>query len=249
MRVVVRRIELIVAFLLVCWVQLHASAEAHPVGPARLKALRLKQTHYFMGDCWLTIAREGMLLENKGRLGFSIVAKAPDWQVTVFRSDDRTCKTQTRKQFESSGLLSDYLVRLHIRDVKSTVQRFQLLGRSALKSSNGMSSIVYLPIDGLTAPEAEGILYAAYKLPTNHGVPLRFVKIGTGRDWMTNIDESGKKRTMLDTKSLETVMVPQSTFDPPKGYTRVLSILEVVSGKKAGSKDNGLKDLLEAGEH
>lgn len=213
------------------------------------KAYELKQTHYFFGDNTVIVSQKGMLLQNTGRLGFSIVAKAPDWNVTVFRKDDKTYKTQSLKEFESIGLVSEYLVGLHDRTLKVTrrQQAIDFHGKTAVRVSGNAERTEYLPVDGICAAQVERILYATYKLPTCGGVPLHYRTVGSGKDWMTGQDQSGTRKILLETTAMNPVAVPLTMFDPPVGFRKVKSILETVSGEKAKGKDSGLQDLLDAG--
>lgn len=216
---------------------------------SRIKAYQLKQTHFFFGDNKLTISHDGMLLKNEGRLGFTVVSKAPNWDVIAYRTDEKIYKTQTLKEFEHSGLVSDYLVRLHNRNFGSKFRyNVELFGKKGVRMSGGDSTrLDFLPVKGICAPQIEAILYSAYKFPTCGGIPIRFSKSATGKDWMTGIDETGNRKVLLETLSMEALTVPSYFFDAPPGYRKTASIIEVVSGKASKTKDSGLMDLLDAG--
>ncbi len=237
----------IILFLLSCY----QIAEAKP---AQVKALRLNQTHFFFGDTQLTVAPNALLMENKGNLSFTLVSKAPDWKVIVYRTDEKVCMAQDLKQFEVTGLVSDYLVRLHNRKLVTEYRTtFEFCGKKAVRLTGGSGStsphLEYLPIRGICAPEVERILYSAYKFPTCGGIPLRFSKAAKGGFMQVVEHKKGDRKTLLETKSLKTVEVDESVFDAPlTGYHKSTSIIEVVSGNKGKSKDKGLMELLEA-EH
>lgn len=224
-----------------------APAKALPPS-SRSKAYQLRQTHFFFGDNNLIVSQEGILLENKGRLNFTLAAKAPGWNVVVYRNDEKTYKTLTLKQFEESGLVSDYLVRLHKRDLGADSRYpIELFGKKGFRASGDFARLDFLPTSGFCAPQVEAILYAAYKIPTCGGVPMRFNKRAMGKDWMTGVDETGSRKTLLDTKSMTALTVPVTVFEAPVGYRKTDSMIEVVSGKASKTKDSGLIDLLDAG--
>ncbi len=213
------------------------------------KAYQFAQTHFFLGDNKVTVCQKGMLLQNTGRLGFCVVAKAPDWNVTVFRKDDKRYKTQSLKEFEATGLVSDYLYGFHERKLSVTrrVQAVDFHGKTAVRVSGNGERLEYLPVDGICAPQVERILYVIYKCPTYGGVPIHFRIAGQGKDWMTGEDQTNRRKFKLDTTAMNALSVPLTLFDAPIGYGKVASVVEIVSGDKLKGRDSGLEDLLDAG--
>ena len=75
-----------------------------------MKALQLKQSHYFFGNVEITATKTAIRMEDTGSWKFVLVSKAPDWQVTVFRNDDKLYFTCPLKTFLDGGMVSQMLV-------------------------------------------------------------------------------------------------------------------------------------------
>lgn len=236
---------LVVCLIISCvliWLPAGTCAE----NKSSLNALLFKQTHNFFGDTNLIVAQDAVRIENKARLGFTLVARAPVWRVYVFRADEKIYLTLSLKQFEASGLVNDLLVKTQDRQVNGRRSTFDFFGKKLVRVTAGSSHLDYLPIRGVTTRNVERVVYAAYKCGTCGGIPIRLTRRPGKRSWI-GLDDDHRK-TILDTKSLESVTVPSSLFDPPKGYRPATSMIAVVSGNKAKSQDHNLMDLLEAGE-
>lgn len=209
-------------------------------------ALLFRQTHNFFGDTILIVAQDAVRMENKARLGFTLVARAPVWRVYVFRTDEKTIVALSLKQFEASGLVNDLLVKTQKRHIEGSRSTFDFFGKKLVRVIGGSSHLDFLPIKSVTTRNVERVVYAAYKCATCGGIPIRLTKSPGKRTWIGFTED--QRRTFLDTKSLASVTVPSSFFDPPKGFRPAESMIAVVSGNKAKSQDQSLMDLLEAGE-
>src|ERR1700678_1498131 len=74
------------------------------------RAIQMEQEHYFLGTAVVTAAKDAVRIENTGRLKYIVVAKAPDWRINIFRNDDKTYFSESLREFQDTGLVSDFLV-------------------------------------------------------------------------------------------------------------------------------------------
>jgi hypothetical protein len=132
---------------------------------AKEHALKLDQVHGFMGRGQLIVSAKGIRLENKDKLKFKLVAKAPDWRVTIFRDDDKTYFSESLKEFQGSGLFSGFVMFLksrYLSNARYKKSNIKFLGRDAIHWAGKGQTLICLPFASL-APEAETIVLAAYK--------------------------------------------------------------------------------------
>ncbi|MBS1996437.1 MAG: hypothetical protein JSS86_09015, partial [Cyanobacteria bacterium SZAS LIN-2] len=92
-----------------------------------ISALKLTQTHHYWGETETIVSLQGLRINNRGRMRYSLVAKSPDWSVSVFRDDDKTYLTQPLNQFEANGIISNFVLQKQEKDTgldrpPSTVQ-------------------------------------------------------------------------------------------------------------------------------
>jgi hypothetical protein len=197
------------------------------------QAIRITQSHYFMGSELVTIAPDAIRIENTSQLRYTLVSKAPDWKVTVFRLDDKTYFTEDLKTFQDTGLLSDLLIGRKERTILDRPLRastMMLNGFKIERLTSPWTTMKFMKLDGVASPSIEKILYATYKLPTNGGIPLAFTGTHGTADFITGMQNKGRREINLDTSKIERVSVAPSFFSPPSGFKRAASIRDVVSG-------------------
>ena len=218
-----------------------------PLAFARENALRLTQAHTFMGRCQLTASSHGIRIENQDKLKFVLVAKAPDWRVTVFRNDDKTYFSQSLKDFQNTGLVSGFVMIERPRKLSSAAfakSSFKFCGYDILRWTGRNSTFKYLPL-GNIAPQVESIIFAAYKVPTNGGLPITYMKSQSGRDYTNGISEEGHLETLLDTSKIESVADDPKLFIAPSGYKQAKSVGVVFVGSAARNASGDFQNLFE----
>ncbi len=221
------------AALALCIVTVMAPTSA--VAAANMPSIKLSQTHFFMGKSEVTIAKDAIRIENTSKLRYVLVARAPDWKVTVYRPDDKTYFTQNIEVFRDGGLMSDLLIGRKDRFMRGKIYR-----HSAMKLDNfnierltsSWCTIKYMEL-GNIAPLVEQILYAVHKQPTNGGIPIYFTYLQMSADFVTGMKAGGKFQTTLDTAKIVKVKVPPSAFNVPAGFKKAQSIRDVVAGSAA----------------
>jgi hypothetical protein len=225
-------------------------ARAHsPEAHSKVSAMEVVQTHSFLGTNDLIVSQVGLRLQNKGRLGFTLVSSAPDWRVTVFREDDKTYYGLTLDQFERTGLWPDIAGMRYERTLGdvSSAGKIKVLGWPARYVSRYGRRVDYLSIDGSAARQIESIIYAAYKVPTNGGICLQFVKTGDGKDWITGLDQTGQKQTILATQSIKSLVVSRDIFRAPTGYQAVKSMQQVFSSTASRDSTKDMDQIFDEG--
>lgn len=213
------------------------------------KALKLSQTHYFFGTCELIVARDAVRLENTARLKFVVVAKAPDWTVTVFRNDDKTYFSESLAQFADTGLISNFMVGQRERMLNPALYRrsnFMFCGLKAVRMTNRFVTMKYLPLDVAfnAAPQVEMIVYAMNKMPTCGGIPLTYIGISGGKKFFDSVASGGAREIFLETSKVVAVDVSPNIFTMPAGYKRAKSVREVVAGAQSRLQSEDYMETL-----
>jgi len=153
--------------------------------------------------------------------------------LTVFRTDDRTYVSKSLSAFENNGLVSDLLLKLRDRDIiLGKTKDIKNSGLTVKLTQNLVDEFEYLPLQNYAAPQVEKIIRAAYKLPTNGGIPIRFKRISHGKsDRISRINTKGDLKKYIVTKEIESLMVPKEMFDLPQGYAVRKFMQEVLMSK------------------
>lgn len=238
--------------LLSTWLSLGPGDQAWAAQPRAaaksIQAVRIYQTHYFMGTEQLTVTPNAVRLDNTAQLRFTLLAKAPDWKVTIYRPDDKTYFTQDLKEFEDTGLLSDLLIGRKERTVADRPMRastMMLDGFKIERLTSPWTTMKFIKLNGIAAPQTEKILYATYKLPTNGGIPLTFIGTHGRVDFITGMKSKGSREINLDTTKIERVTVAANFFTLPPGLKKAASIRDVVSGRTNRSQSEAVDEIFE----
>lgn len=242
------RLNLGAAGIFVCF-SLFSGLHQALANPAKTseRAMQLEQTHTFLGRCRLTVCPQGLRLENLARLQFILVASAPDWKVTIFRHDDKTYITQSLQEFSNSGLVSGFVMLPQDRYMlKNTFRKstYDLCGQKVIRLTSQRTTLKFLPRENIPE-QAELILLAAYKTPTNGGIPIGFVRAHSGKDYVTGMSQEGQLETILDTSTISFTDYNPKLFSPPTGYKQVKSVGEVVSGSSVRAESGEFQDLFD----
>jgi hypothetical protein len=195
----------------------------------------LTQKSTKMGDQYLYLSSEGIKITNP-RAGFNLVARAPNWDITLY-NDKTRCFYQTtaeRYRQELAGRSPDGELKnstwskmgdTYINGLKATEYR---MGSKTVRSKTKAGGVVSKTINGaqywvaseITIPaKLTELLAAAYGLPsqTSACVPLRL-----------KYSESTGDHLILDTYRVDKAPIPVAYFDKPAGYKPVTSDAEVM---------------------
>lgn len=225
----------------------NAGTKTNSASRKEVSALQIDQTHIYLGKLKVLLTPEAIKMVGLGKFHFTLVSTAPQWNVTVYREDDKLYCTQTASEFYNTGGLFSSMVMIqkermlppNSKFVKETLSGFVV-------ERYGWGNVVFkcLPLGSYTVPQAERILHASYKLPTNGGIPLAFVAIMQGNDWMTQLSEKGLHRAFLDTQKISKCRVSVPEFDVPPGLTSTNSVTRIVAGDIKQLEDTGVDYLL-----
>ena len=238
--------------LALCASALICALTISPVPAASNKAvdaLKLTQTHNYWGRNETTISAQGIRIDNLDRMHFSLVARSPDWTVTVFRDDDKKYIKRTFAQFIAGGLVSQFMF-------KNENRKF---GQPGLFKDKKIDAVTvkefktnkfdcqYIPLGKMNTPQLEEILFAFYRSPTNGGIPVAYSKTREGRDWMTGLDRTGDKKMILSTSNAEQTKVAPSIFDPPKNYKLATAMQDVLMSKENRAASDDADQIIDSG--
>lgn len=214
-----------------------------------IKALKLDQSHYFFGKTEVYITCGAIKIENQGNLGFKILSKAPKWDIQIYREDDKTCFTEPLETFEETGLVSGFVVgrKARMLDERMRKSTYKMDGFEVVRLTTPYKTIKYLPLKDYGPPEIEKVMFATYKQTTAGQIPLEFVALGSGRDFITQKSEDGKREVALETKKIEYVDLPESFFTLPLNLKKTKAIADVVSPASTRDKDPALSEFLDRG--
>jgi hypothetical protein len=235
--------------LILFWTSaLKCSAQTFVKTHAKEKTIELKQQHYFFGNLKEIASMTGLRLESTGSWKFVLVAKAPDWKVTVFRNDDKIFYSCPLKKFlEGGGLVSQYLFGKKSMYAEGNEERSRVVvgGVRAKRLVTPYSVCEFLPGKTLVASEVASILYESLRMPTGGGVALKFVEMKAGTDWMTGLNENGEQHMMLSTQSASEITPPANVYTAPSGYKLSKSLREVLISNETRASSTDAKDLFE----
>ena len=239
----------LVILLLTCLPGLYCFAQAKV--PKKIAALKLEQTHFFYGETETIVSLQGLRINNRGRMHFSLVAAGPSWNVTIFRADVKTYISESFNDFLVNGLVSNFVVKRQdsASSVGSVIRRRKVDGFVVRELGSNRDVFAYLPLDNIAAPQVERLLYSIYRTPTNGGIPVTFTKKLSGRDWMTGLDSAGSMRVYISTRSIKAVQVPADFFQPPAGYRLSKSKQEVMMSKDSREASVDFDEIFDIGKN
>ena len=238
-----------VGFLCACLMPSIHTTAAKAANNKTVDALKLTQIHNYWGRSEITIAPQSIRIDNLDRMHFSLVAKSPDWSVTVFRDDDKKYIKRTLAEFTGSGLVSMFMYKVE-KPVcaQKALYKDRKIGTTNVKCfKNALVLCEYMPLEKTTAPQIEEIMYAFCRTPTNGGIPIAYSKTLEGRDWMSGLDRRGDKKNVLTTCKIERVKVAASIFDPPKNYKLATAMQSVLMSKQNRDASDDVDQIIDSG--
>jgi hypothetical protein len=211
------------------------------------EAIRLEQMHYLLGSTVLTAGNSGVRLDSTGNMHFRLVAAAPDWTVHIYRDDDKIIKSMSIEQFDSAGLMPQFVQTSRAKFIPTSAKpyEFKFFGFDARRIVNIYQTQEYLPIQGLVAPQVERIVFAAYRLPSNGGLLLKYIGTAANHDYIAGLDQRGRKEVCLTTSKATRLTVDDKFYMAPGHYKQARILQEVVVGKQGKDRGNAFQYMLD----
>jgi hypothetical protein len=152
---------------------------------------------------------------------------------------------QSYASFVKSGLLSEIATGLRARSVVDPKLCKPVLvnGVTVMTYTDRKISAAFVPLKEINA-KIEGIMYMAYKMPTEGGFPLRYVCRKEGKDFITGMDQTGRLQVQLATSDIKKTTVPSAYFDCPANLKQVSSMQEVMLAKGSRDDSDGIFEEL-----
>lgn len=244
------------AFIFIATLSLSMSSNAFA---AETQCWELIQTSLIAGKHRITVAPNAFKIQSIGNR-YCIIAKAPDWKVSVFNRHAKTIYETPVSNFQGNlsagtGTFGGYLENLPILRrprVKNTYAHLPALlmhvdnpapKRSPKKSRGKTFGGVFMNTgDILSAdywmwnnpqlsPNFQIVLNKLYRLPPG-AVPLKFVTVNVEKE--TNNE--------VDTESARIVSYDEKTFEVPQNFTKVKEELAIVNDS---SRNRAVKNLIQ----
>jgi hypothetical protein len=109
-----------------------------------------------MGSEQVTIAPDAIRIENTSQLRFTLVSKAPDWKVTVFRLDDKTYFTEDLKDLPRHWTivrLTNWQKRADGTRPPLRASTMMLNGFKIERLTSPWTTMKFMKLDGVASPQ------------------------------------------------------------------------------------------------
>jgi hypothetical protein len=207
----------------------------------------LRQSSNFAGTVSSDLT-DNALKMHIGRLGLTIITKAPNWNALVFNENSKTYvdlpyKTWQKKlMFSSKGNYRDTTGKsaLKLRNTGKimNIDKFSTYECLVIKKADPAKKIaeetitqLWIASDIKAPPQIAQIFCGHLGIPMQKGIPLK-----------ANRCVNGKMISALETLSVKREKLPASIFEPFQGYRKVKDEFELVMGE---SSDKAMEDLLD----
>lgn len=222
---------------------------AADAAPKTVQALDLRQEHVYLGKVRVLLTPHAMKIDGQGKLHFTVICRAPNWQVTAYRSDDKIAFTESFKEFCDQGLFSNIVLTQRDDKLRSGGEVFstKVNGFPVVQIRLPMTMVKYLRETKYAAPQAAPFFHSAYRVPTEGHIPITFEMLMSGKDWMTNLSEQGQRRVILETDKISLTNVPSTEFEIPSGMKTVKSMTRIIVGDSYKMQQTGVDNLFNLG--
>jgi len=214
--------------------------------PATVKCVELQQTHVYLNKIRVLLSPQAVRLDGLGKFRFVVIARAPKWQVTAYRTDDKYSYSQPFNEFCDQGLYSHMVIpqrpNLLPPPVAKRVQKIS--GIPVTHLSGNSVELQFLDKPEFAPPETIKFLHSALRIPTQNRIPVSYVQELSGRDWMTNVSQAGLRREFLNTKQIAIKEFPASEFDVPKSLVAAKSMTRVIAGDERKMEETGVDQII-----
>lgn len=225
----------------------YVSASPHIENIKGEEGWAIRQSSNFAGTVFSDLTPHALKM-HIGRLGLTIITKAPKWNALVFNENAKTYADLPYKRWQqrfSISLKSNYRdsqgqLALIAKDTGKTmtIDHYRAFECWVLKKGEPQKHIAEEKISQLwiatdiKAPSQIAQIFCSHLgMPVKKGIPLK-----------ASHNNNGKMVSVLETLSVERRRMPPATFAPLPGYRKVKDELELVMGE---STDEVMGDLLD----
>lgn len=203
---------------------------APPSYGAAEKALLVKQKQYLSGNHTITICPSAIRLINTTQK-YQVVCKAPQWEVDIFRHDDKViCHLSLQDFFKQH----EYHARALPKQLRAVGEEtLGVLHPTVYKSNKQEFWIAKTP---MVPPPVRDLLSAYYKCNHVDGLLVKFMTIiGPGEKPSGKPVRPGVNSHLVMVETLSCVEIPvkKSDFDVPSGYKKVTSTQELMTSSSS----------------
>lgn len=234
-------------------------------GPDLKQVEVIKQKHAYLGSLEMILAEDALRISENVN-GTVVIARAPQWKVTVYNTRNKLYYDMSLDTWKKHGLRVTWVMMANTSDwpvVKAGSEKF--LGRDTdvyllPADPNARAKIrMHKPVDFNYGKAGEywvdkkpgprertTVIMQLYKLPEVPQTPLALKAFNPGNSGFFGVSNTaaGKETMLLQTFSIKKAMMPASTFDVPSGYKRAKDDSEVtISKSNADSLDSIVEEM------
>jgi len=207
----------------------------------------IRQSSNFAGTVFSDLT-DNALKMHIGRLGLTIIAKAPKWNALVFNENSKTYVDMPYQHWQKRFVVTG---KSNCRDaggkmtllVRNTgkmtyIEGFETYECWVLKKGNPGKNIAEEKLSQLwiasnikAPPQIAQLFCSHLGIPAQEGIPLK-----------ANRCINGKMVSMLETLSVKRRLITASTFEPLPGYKKVKDEVELFMSE---STSDAMEDLLD----
>ncbi len=236
---------LILLFFISLTINLSVGADGKPTRGEEGWVIR--QSSNFAGTVFSDLTPHALRM-HIGRLGLTIITKAPKWNALVFNENAKTYADLPYKRWQQRFCISP---KSNYRDTRGqlaliakdtgktmTIEHYQAFECWVMKKGEPKKHIaeeklsqLWIASDIKPPAQIAQLFCSHLGIPVKRGIPLK-----------ASHNNNGKMVSVLETLSIERRRIPSSTFAPLPGYRKVKDELELVMGE---STDEAMGDLLD----
>ena len=207
----------------------------------------IRQSSNFAGTVFSDLTPHALKM-HIGRLGLTIITKAPEWNALVFNENSKTYADLPYKRWQqrfSVSAKSNYRFpngRLALTVISTgkttTIEHHKAYecwvvrkGEPSKHIAEEKISQLWIASDIKPPPQIAQIFCVHLGIHAQKGIPLR-----------ASHNTNGKMVSVLETLSVEQHKMPANDFDPLPGYKKVKNEIELLMGS---SSDEAMGDLLD----
>ncbi len=248
---ITRKINLYSVGIIIPWlflfVFINSPCLSRPVRGRSEPGWAIRQSSNFAGTVFSDLTPHALRM-HIGRLGLTIITKAPQWNALVFNENSKTYadlpyqRWQQRFSINAKSSYRDERGRLALTVQNTgrtmTIEHYKAYECWVVRKSEPKKHIaeqkisqLWIASDIKLPPQIAQIFCSHLGIPAQKGIPLKASR-----------DTNGKMVSVLETLSVDRRQMPGSNFDPLPGYKKVKNEIELVMGE---SSDEAMNDLLD----